>query len=335
MGILKNQIRKILFKKMNQDSIDKFYKVYYRIRYPKEMQEKCSFGNFNSDKLFYLIRPRTDGTEGLMSLFINVVKNIYYARENGYIPVVDFENYHTQYDDVVDNKRNVWEFYFTQPSNYSLNEIYQSKNVIKSGLEIQWYRPKLFERRYDDDSLKALHEFLFSQIDFSSQVKSVVNGEIEKLQMNYAMTVGLYLRGTDYTALKPAGHPIQPTVEQAVQVVDYFMQKYPIDSIFLVTEDGNIYRKIKKIYKDKCIIVSFDSFVDNYDGKTFLSHNKSIDELNTSPYERGLIYLVKLLILSKCAYFVGGDTMGSWATMLFSENQYKDKYVFDLGTYGN
>lgn len=335
MGKLKNQIRKILFGKMSQNSIDRFYKVYYRVRYPKEMQEKCSFGNLNGDIIFYLIRPRTDGTEGLMSLFVNAAKNIYYARENGYVPVVDFENYHTQYDDVVDNKRNAWEFYFTQPSNYSLNEVYQSKNVIKSGLEMQWYRPKLFERKYNDESLEALHEFLFGQIDFSEQVKSAAKMEIEALQMDCARTIGLYLRGTDYTTLKPAGHPIQPTVEQAVEVVERFMQKYPIDNIFLVTEDGNIYREIKKIYKEKCIVVSFDSFVDNYDGKNFLSHNKSIDELNTSPYKRGLTYLVKLLILSKCAYFVGGDTMGSWATMMFAGNQYKDKCVFDLGTYGN
>lgn len=334
MASLKNNIRKLLFKNMSQDSIDNFYKIYYKIKYPKEMQKKCSFGNLNSDKIFYVVRPRTDRTEGLMSLFINVVKNIYYVRENGYIPVVDFENYHTQYDDVVGEKRNSWEFFFTQPSNYSLNEIYQSKNVILSGLEIQWYRPTLFEKKYDDKSLKLLHDFLFNQIDFSIEVKKNVKLELERLQMDCSHTIGLYLRGTDYTALKPAGHQIQPTVEQAVRVVDDFIKKYQVDKIFLVTEDGNIYKKIKEVYKDRCIIVSFDSFVESYDGKNFLSHDKSIDELNSSPYKRGLMYLVKLLILSKCAYFIGGDTMGSWATMIFAGNGYRDRYVFDLGVYG-
>lgn len=320
---------------MKQEDIDNFYKFYYKLRYPEEMQRKCSFGEKNSDKEFYVIRPRTDGTEGLMSLFINVAKNLYYARDNGYIAVVDFENYHTQYQDIVDDNRNVWEFFFTQPSNYKLNEIYKSKNVILSGLEIQWYDSPLNDKnRYNNNVLADVHDFLFGQIDFSDKVKNCANQEIIKLKLNFSDTLGLYLRGTDYTALKPSGHPIQPTVEQAIKIVDDFLEKYNLERIFLVTEDGQIYNKIKGKYREKCVITTYDSFVENYNGKNFLGHDKCINELDDSPYRRGLNYLTKLLILSKCSYFVGGDTMGSWATMIFAGDKYKDKYIFDLGTYG-
>lgn len=335
MTRVKNFIRKMLFSRMKQKDIDNFYKLYYKLRYPDEMQKKCSFGDKNSDITFYVIRPRTDCTEGLMSLFINVAKNLYFAADMKYIPIIDFKNYNTQYYDVVDGNENAWEFFFTQPSEYKLEEVYSSKNVVLSGLEIQWYdNPLCKEERYCDDVLSDIHRFLFSQIDFSDEVRNLANLEVKNLNLDCSETLGLYLRGTDYTTLKPSGHPIQPTVEQAENIVDEFLKKYSIKRIFLVTEDGKIFKKIKEKYGSMCAITTYDSFVENYNGKDFLSHNKCINELDSSPYKRGLHYLTKLLILSKCSYFVGGNTMGSWATMLFAGDNYKDKYIFKLGTYG-
>lgn len=332
---IKNNLRKILLSNMSKSQIEKFYRIYYKLRYPKEMQKKCSFGCCNEDKTFYVIRPRTDGTEGLMSLFINVAKNLYYAKDNDYIPVVDFDNYYTQYHDMINGESNAWNYFFTQPSQYKLDEVYKSKNVILSGLEVQWYdTPLNNEDRYNDELLANIHNFLFKQIDFNETVKNLAKQEISSLRLESTKTLGLYLRGTDYTALKPSGHPVQPTVEQAIRIVDEFLEKYNLDIIFLVTEDGQIYNQIKDKYGDMCVITSYDSFVEHYDGKRFLSHDKCIAELNDSPYVRGLNYMAKLLILAQCGYFVGGDTMGSWATMIFAGDKYKDKYIFNLGTYG-
>lgn len=331
---MKNIIRKIIFKNMNQDSLDAFYRIYYQVRYPKEMQKKCSFGSLNEDQTFYVIRPRTDGTEGLMSLFINVAKNLFYASECGYEAIIDFQNYHTQYDDVIEGESNSWNFYFTQPTRKSLEEVYKSRRVILSGLEIQWYRPDIFERNYDDDKLLRAHDFIFEKIGFSDAVLEAVNTEIEKMNINFDNTLGLYLRGTDYISLQPSGHPIQPTIEQAVEVVKRYEEQFQIEKIFLVTEDGNIFKMIKELYGDKCIVVSYDSFVINYDGKKYLSHDKCIQELDSSPYMRGLNYLTKLIILSRCSFFVGGDTMGAWASCIFSKGKFKSKYIFNLGCYG-
>lgn len=331
---LKNIARKLLFSRMSHRMIENFYKVYYRIRYPGQMERKYSFGNNNPDKTFYIVRPRVDGTEGLMSLFFNVIKNLHYADEKNYEPIIDFENYHTQYVGNVNGINNAWEFYFTQPTCYSLDEVYKSKNVILSGLNIQWYRSEILRKSFDDVALNQLHDYIFSKIDFNDSVKGYVDDEINRLGIHFVNALGLYLRGTDYTALKPAGHPIQPTVEQAVEIVEQFRNKYKISQIFLVTEDYEIYKRIKEIYKELCITVSFDSFIKSYKGKKLIGHDISINEIDTSSYIRGLHYLLKLILLSKCRYFVGGNTMGSWAACVFKEKQYKDKYVFDLGYYG-
>lgn len=332
MNHIKNKIRKVLFSHLSEKEIDNFYKVYYKVRYSDELIKKRSYGELNPNKIFYVIRPRKDCTEGLLSLFWNVIKNIEFALDSGYEPIVDFKNYNTQYSD--DSGKNVWEYFFTQPTKYSLDEIYNSKNVIISGLETQNYKSDLYKPSYTKETIQRFHNFIFSKIDFSERIKEKVQIELEALNINTKKTIGLYLRGTDYVKLKPSGHPIQPTVEQAIEVVELFMDKYQIEKVFLVTEDGEIYDEIKNKFGDNCVTPSFDKYIYNYSGKNFLSHDSCINQLDPSPKERGDNYLVKMIILSKCLYLIGGNTNGTWAACAFAGNTFVDKYIFDLGIYG-
>ena len=57
----------------------------------------------------------------------------------------------------------------------------------------------------------------------------------------------MFIRGTDYVALKPKGHYIQPTVEMLLSKVKEYIQEFQIDNIFLITEDKEIENKIKKV----------------------------------------------------------------------------------------
>lgn len=332
---VKDSFRKVVFSKLNQEQIDSFYKIYYKLRYPSEMQKRISGGTLNPDKIIYIIRPRVDGTEGLMSLYMNVIRNLFYAEQHGYTCVVDFKNYKTQYSDSDHpGSVNIWDLFFTQPSNIVLEDAYKSKNIIFSGLEIQLFRPDVLEVSFEKEHLKKLHEFIFSKVDFSEITRKKVSEEEQKLNLNYQTTLGLYLRGTDYTSLKPSGHPIQPTVNQACEKINELLLTHPgIERIFLVTEDNNIYKEIKYRYPDKCSIVSFDSFVKDYSGNHLLAHDKSVSELGT-PYERGMNYLVKLIILSKCNYLICGNTMGSWSAAIFNGGIGNYIYAFDLGRYG-
>lgn len=304
------------------------YNIYYYFRYHDQIEQTKCFGQLNPHETFYVIRPRKDCVEGLMSLFVNVLKQLLYAQAHNYIPVVDFENYPTQYQDSKDC--NIWENYFAQPSPYSLHEVYQSKNVILSGLSVLNNNYDMLRQSYDNDQLLNLHNFISRSIQFKRSVLDCVEDELNHIDVSHS--VGLYLRGTDYMKLRPAGHPVQPTVEQAVEVVNQYLEKYDLDSIFLVTEDYTIYQNIVSVYGDKVHIPSYDVFVKDYHGVTYLSKDNCIRQLSDSAYLRGLNYLCKLIILSKCSYLVGGNTNGSWMACAFSKG-YKDRYIFDLGKY--
>ena len=77
-----------------------------------------SFGEKNSDKVFYVICRDYAGAwkEGLFSWWTYVMKNIRYALENEYIPIVDMQNFGSLYmeKDMI-GKINAWEQYFRQP----------------------------------------------------------------------------------------------------------------------------------------------------------------------------------------------------------------------------
>lgn len=327
---VKNIMKGLLFR-LPKPVINSFYVLYNRIRYPRMAEKKMAYGELNKNKTIYIIRPRTDGIEGLMSLLLNVIKQINYAEKSGYVPVVDFKNYDTQYK--VDNGAvsNVWDYFFNPVSKISLDEAYQSRNVILSGLSSIRESDEYLDQKMDEASLSQARKFVKQYICFAPETEEFVSNEIVSIALE--KTLGLYLRGTDYIKLRPAGHPVQPTTRQAIEKADEMMRRHGLEYVFLVTEDAEIYKEIKKYFGQKLKIVSYDSFINNYEGAGFLSQDeKIVSQLAASPYQRGMNYLAKLIILSRCKYFVGGNTCGSWAAQVFSDG-YADSFVFELGIY--
>ena len=139
--------------------------------------------------------------------------------------------------------------------------------------------------------------------------------------------LGVFIRGTDYVALKPKGHYIQPTVEELHLKIDEFLSKHKVDRIFLVTEDYDIYQKLEQRYGER-IFTSDTDFVKEYNTSDYISSS-----LSTDPYVRGLNYLIRVLLLAKCPYIVSGITNGSLFALTVKSGEYSDDYWFDLGLY--
>ena len=135
-----------------------FYSFLYYIKsiifnYSERKYSTC-YGDENSYKIIYIIRPRTNCIEGFMALIIYVLRHAEYADKNGYKIVVDMLNYKTQY--TIDNKTNVWEWFFEQPCGIQLEEAYRSHNVINSGYTFKSYiNSKLFSKYiFTDDNIR-------------------------------------------------------------------------------------------------------------------------------------------------------------------------------------
>ena len=136
------------------------------------------------------------------------------------------------------------------------------------------------------------------------------------------------MRGTDYTALKPKGHYRQPSVEQVIDKMKEFLSLYEVSKIFVVTEDYTIFKKIQSSFSEICVFTSDHDFVTEYQGKDYI-----FKSMNTDPYIRGLNYLVRIILLTKCDYLISSITNGSLFALNMMEGTYKDDYLFDLGEY--
>lgn len=313
----------------HQDLIRILRFSYNAIKRPHFLQRKVNYGEKNTEKVIYLIRPNSeDGIQGLMSLFIQTMRKIDYAISKGYIPYVDFKNYKTQYYDGINN---VWEFYFTQPSNMTIDDVYSSRNVILSGLslskneDVTLFKSSIFT---DNKICERCYKLINNNISLSLEAKKIVE-EQERL-LNIDSCIGVYIRGTDYTKLKPSGEYIQPDIERVIKKTKEFLRRYPGNKIFLVTEDFENYKAMKSEFGDLLKIATFDTFIQNYCGENFLSKSNVLED---DKKKRGIDYLAKIVLLSKCKYLVSSITMGSISAYAMNGNRYEDSYIFDLGVY--
>lgn len=302
--------------------------LYYCIARRDVLQKKKSFGEYNENKIIYLIKPDyQDGVEGLLSLIHKHVIYIDYAKQKGYIPYVDWKNYMTQYYNGIDN---VWEYFFVQPSEITEEEVYSCKNVYLSGWTFNNINPLgLFEKDifFDKEIEKKSYDLLFNNLRFSNEVLKAVETEAQNIDIDKC--IGVYVRGTDYVRLKPSGEYIQPNVRQVEEQIIKFVNKYNAP-IFLVTEDGEIYDSLVIKFGKSIRTVSYDSFIYNYDGKDVLSKS---NVLEVNKKLRGQRYLVKMILLSKCKYLISSITQGSKFSYALNGGKYIDEYIFNLGLY--
>lgn len=295
----------------------------------KRLQCKKSFGTQNLNKVIYVVRPDVeDSIEGLLSLVSRASIYISYAQSRKYLVYVDWENFTTQYSDGVNN---AWEFFFEQPSNLNKEEVYNSKKVYFSGWtwkDLNHQKYCTIKQFYDRTINQRCHQLLISTIKFNKNILAYVQKESELTQIEEC--IGLYIRGTDYIGLKPSGEYIQPSIEQVIPIIKEFLKKYESAKLFLVTEDGKIYKKLKTEFHSKLIVVSYDTFIYNYPRRDFLSKSNVLD---LDKKRRGINYLVKMILLSRCRYLISSITMGSMFSYALNGNCYKDEYIFDLGIY--
>jgi len=302
---------------------------YYFIFKRQRLQKKKCFGNLNKDKIIYIIKPDSeDSVEGLLSLLARSSLYIRYAQDHGYEACVDWKNYKTQYSSGTDN---AWDYFFKQPSDISLDEAYKSKRVFLSGWTYNDINPnsaydlkQFLDRRINEEC----HEILRNSIQFSDEVLCITEKEGKRIDISNCL--GLYVRGTDYVKLKPSGEYIQPNVEMVIEKVEEFLIKYPGINIYLVTEDGEIYKRLVSKFGKLIVLVSFDSFIYEYSGETYLSKS---NVLNENKIKRGIDYLVKMILLSQCKYLISSITMGSMFSYGLNSNRYEDEYIFNLGLY--
>ena len=311
-SFLKKLYRKIAFPKEQEPIVDRsidFNKI--------QVNLIRSNGELNKDKIFYVIQ-RNPG-KGFFSNVAFVTNHIKVALDNGFIPIVDMENFVTWYNE--NNKilktNNAWEYYFEQISNFSLKDVYKSKNIILTNRN--FYRSSGFLDSINED--KELKN-VFQKYILIKKNKLKVIHYLKKKLFEKKKILGVHFRGTGY---KIGRQPHPATIKQMINRLNKILSKENYDKIFLVTEDLNNFKAIIAEFKDKVIYLN-NSVRENNSNTAFDTYPR----LNHR-YKLGRDILIEACLLSYCDGYLDIRNNVREAAIAFNLNPNQKRYFIDNG----
>lgn len=118
-------------------------------------------------------------------------------------------------------KENAWEYYFENPAKYSIDDVAKFKHIVlSSSNSIENGAPYL-----SDINMQIVGKY----IQFSPNIIIKIEEEEEKIKGRYGNNcrlLGVKIRGTDYCTTHPSKHAIQPTVENAIELINEYNKKW-------------------------------------------------------------------------------------------------------------
>lgn len=285
-----------------------------------------SFGEKNPYKVFFVIY-RTPYEAGFFSNFVHVLRYLKMAEDLNLIPVVDFENFKTFYnnDKPINGTKNSWEYYFEQPSPYSLEEVYQSKNVL------------FCDGVFPHSVIMTTQEQISEYCNKAFKIKPHIAEHIKQYDKFFEgnKVLGIHFRGKDLNIFP--GHPFGMTEKQVFKYADEIIEKFGITKIFAATNE--------KKY--------MDLLVEKYGDMVFFADNlrtEKTNEFNMNPRENhryllGLEVLTDAILLSKCNGLLHGHSNIIHTATLLNENlefsyfvdngmnvknKYRARYLFSI-----
>jgi len=270
-----------------------------------------------------------------------ILGGISFADKNNFIPVIDMKNYKSPYisDDEL-GRVNAWEYYFEQPGNISLEDVYSSQKYMVGINSLwhdwpnylgpqNWIRADFYYNRggaLSGGKLDYWRKLCKKYIRFKPAVLERLGALQEKTKGKKIL--GVSIRGTDFVARKPSSHPIQPTSEQVIEKAREVLREKNFDAVYLATEDKNIVAKFQAAFGEKLITLEQDYL--DYDSNKWVT--AQFTDRKNDRYLRGRDYLVSKLMLTKCQGLITSIMSGSIGAMCLSEG-FEYLYVFDLGVY--
>lgn len=231
---------------------------------------------------------------------------------------------------IVDEKgQNIWEQFFVQP--YEMIRTQDKKQETSEKDEVIGFPG--FEEIDKDDRIRLWGNLYERYVRFNGHTREYIEKEVSEIIKDDRRILGVLCRGTDYTAKKPKGHPVQPELSDILEKVGEKIKELNCQYIYLATEVGEIDRAFREKFPGK-ILINQREYYDDQFASGDLTWIKDVHfERENDDYLKGLEYLSSLYILSKCNAIVAGNCGGSQAAVFMNNNQYEDRYIFDLGLY--
>ena len=316
----------------------------------EQIRQVYSKGEKNKRRIPFFIVYSNQPQGGLFVYLMDCMAQIAYAVQQGYVPVVDMLNFPNNLRNESQKEINAWELYFQQPMGISVPEVYGAEEIhfhndvaekmlyigdVEAEQACQEYEIVIDERKpYDawlsnQEYMLRFKRFWQTYMHYSDEAQKYIDEKYQRLFEGKKKTLGLLCRGTDYLSLKPKGHYVQPTREMIVEKVQCVMKETECDSIFLATEDRDIYEYIKGCFGDK--VIALDAERVKYKEGYLLKDLYQKQNMNI--YKRQLDYLTEMELLARCQCLIAGKTTGSRFLPVMKKENYEYLLYWELGRY--
>jgi len=293
-------------------------------------EKRKVFGDLNKNLEIFVIRRKPPGG-GLFSNVNHVLQGLIYADRRGMTPVVDMENYSTEYSRIrkFNGKKNAWEYFFKPVSNISLADAYESKTVTLSEgnrilkNHIMSGRNLAYIMNYE--FLDEVHKIYKKYIRLNNYTNLYIEYIIKTKEIVADSTLGVFLRGTDYL-LGPTGHPIQPDIDDVIKDIIAYLESKPIERILLSSDDIQLRKKLEDKF-GKLVIESIRSD----SGSLFSDELSNQFAIPKGAIARNLSYLSEIYILSRLSFNISSLSNGSAIMHVINGRKFTDSKLYYYG----
>lgn len=275
------------------------------------------------------------GESGFFAIYRFVLDALYVADMTGMIPYIDITK--TKYNVSDDESDNLFNYYFTQPSNVRKEDLSQAMAVFEYTMEHRrWlediYSPKkslLAGYEVDDKIIEILAQMSKKYIMLNPKTKDMLQKDIVEL-LSGEKVVAVHFRGNAFN-VGFAGHPIALTVEDYFEYIDECLE-LGFTKVFVATDDEIALETFKEKYPEN--IVYYSDTIRSSDGIDV--HDQYKEKQNG--YILGYQVLRDVHTIRKCDALICGKSQVSFAARIekrVEEKTFDYLKVIDKGMHGD
>lgn len=304
-----------------------------------------NFGNKNKDLNIYFIDIKSSGM-GFGAYFRWTMHILYEADILNFVPVIRFgEGCPYKEDDIFLKTENPFEYYFLQPSDLSVNDVYKSSNVfifkcwslIRIDKVLGLIKSKddlpVGYQNITENYLNTLGLIVKKYINLNTITAQYINNSMKNIfpeNWHKRKILAVHVRGTDFS-LHWDQHPNIVSAEEYFNIIDKAISENGFEYIFLATDDSDRLELFIKRYNNKLI---YFKDVHRSNGIVNVSFAKNDREHNN--YLNGLECLRDIYVMSYCNGLVAGLSQVSVCARIVNRSlnkKFEYEKIIDKGIY--
>lgn len=248
-------------------------------------RKRVSLGVKNPDKTILLIEF-SGKNAGMGDIVISAQQYIRLAFQRGWYPVVNLTEENQYISHIGDN---MWDYYFLQPTEISVEEALRSKNVIRGSENHFGVLPWLA------NPLCNMNDALKEKVYLNKDTLTSFEANMPKEIFSSKKMLAVIARGTDLAKCTHLQIDIQRVIDE---VRETFVCGY--DYIFLATEDEKYLRLFQDAFRDKLLFIDQKRISHDYEADEYRYVAELLDVKKEDRKEWGSKYLLITYCLSRC-----------------------------------